>query len=173
MSLRLRLLLSCGLFWAAAISVARASNLSVAFEVLKINPRFSGTEVPLFTAVRSRDEWRSLRSKLISSRQRDLAPHDLPSASEIDFSRYIMVVAALGTRPSNGYAVLVRDVYDGASSIVVGLTELIPGPGCATAQALTYPMTIALIPRSAKPVEFIGYKASMDCKLLRYSGGIR
>lgn len=112
-------------------------------------------------------------SKLISSHQRDWVPRNLPSASGIDFSRYTMVVAALGTRPNNGYAVLIRGVYDGGSSIVVGLTELIPGPGCAVALELTHPMTIALIPRSTKPVEFIGYKASMDCKLIRYSGRMR
>lgn len=73
-----------------------------------------------------------------------------------------VVVAALGARPNNGYAVLIRDVYDRASSIVVSLTELMPGPGCAVALELTHPMTVARIPRSNKPVEFIGYKASMD-----------
>lgn len=84
-----------------------------------------------------------------------------------------MVVAAPGRQSNSGYAVLIREVYDGASSIVVGVIELMPGPDCATAQELTYPMTIALIPRSSKPVTFIGNKASMDCKPLRYSGGIR
>lgn len=170
---RLLLLLSCGLWYAVAISAARASNLSVAFEVLKINPRFSGTEAPMFTAVRSKDEWVALRSKLISSHHHDSVPLDLPSASEIDFSRYTLVVAGLGMRPNAGYYVLVRDVYDGTSSIVIGIVELMPGPDCATAQELTFPMTMALIPRSTKPVDFFVNKASVDCKPLRYPGGAR
>jgi PrcB C-terminal len=155
------------------VSAASASGLSIAFEVLKIDARFSGTEVPLFTAIRSRDEWRSLRSKLISLHQRDSTPLDLPSASEIDFSRYTMVVAALGIRPNNGYNVVIRDVYDGISSIGVGVIELVPGRGCATGQVLTYPMTIVLIPRSTKPVVFNANRASVDCKPLRYSGDTR
>jgi len=84
-----------------------------------------------------------------------------------------MVVAALGIRPNSGYTVLIRDVYDGTSSIGVGVIELMPGPDCATAQELTYPMTIALIPRSTKPVLFNANKASVDCKPLRYPGGTR
>jgi hypothetical protein len=51
--------------------------------------------------------------------------------------------------------------------------ELVPGPGCAAGQVLTHPMTIALIPRSTKPVVFNVNKASLDCEPLRYSGGIR
>jgi hypothetical protein len=103
---RILLFLSCGPFCAAAIGPALASNPPVAFEVLKVNPRFSGTNVPLFTAVRSRNEWRSLRSRLISSYQRGQVPNDLPWASGIDFRRYTMVVAALGIRPNNGYNVV-------------------------------------------------------------------
>jgi hypothetical protein len=148
-----------------AIGAARSSDFSVAFATLKIDSRFGGTEVPLFVAVRSPQEWQSVRSKLLSSPVRDSAPYKPPSASKIDFARYTIIVAALGTRPSSGYTVLIRDVYEGSSRTVVRVIELAPGPHCIIMEELTHPVTVALIPKSTAPVEFIVNKASVDCEI--------
>ena len=121
-------------------------------------------QVEEFRVVRSLKEWNALHP---NSRQ-ESTPID------VDFTKYTLLVAALGTRPSGGYTVTIRDARDDGTVVHVSVLEVRPrGPDCAATALLTYPTTAALIPRTDKPVRFEIESADLDCRSFRSSVGSR
>src|SRR5712671_3246759 len=69
-------------------------------------PRWSFTDVsgitdPLRMVIRDRDAWREMWKRVHHGQF-----PELPSLPEIDFSREMIVVAALGGRPTSGYGII-------------------------------------------------------------------
>jgi hypothetical protein len=119
-------------------------------------------QVEEFRVVRSLKEWNALNP---TSRQ-ESTPID------VDFTKYTLLVAALGTRPSGGYTVTIRDARDDGTMVHVSVLEVRPrGPDCTATALLTYPTTAALIPRTDKAVRFEIESADLDCRSFRSSVG--
>jgi hypothetical protein len=119
-------------------------------------------QVEEFRVVRSLKEWNALN---LNSRQ-ESTPID------VDFTKYTLLVAALGTRPSGGYTVTIRDARDDGSVVHVSVLEVRPrGPDCTVTAILTYPTTAVLIPRTDKAVRFEIESADLDCSSFRSSVG--
>jgi hypothetical protein len=83
----------------------------------------------------------------------------------IDFNREMVVAAALGTRNSAGYDVLLTEASEVSGRITVRVLELSPGSSCATAAVLTQPVDLATLPRTAEPVEFVATSKVRECGL--------
>jgi hypothetical protein len=113
--------------------------------------RNTGLREPARQLVRDRAAWESLWRTLHG-------PIDpTPPLPAIDFSREMLVVAALGSRPSGGYAVDVGvpvQQSDGALEAVV--VETVPGDGCPVTLAMTTPAVVlrtSLLPGALRTVE--------------------
>ena len=85
-----------------------------------------------------------------------------PPLPEIDFDRLSVLVGAIGVRNSGGYALTVANVADANGELRVRLAELVPG-NCATTDALTYPVVLAVIEKTDKPAVFSVLPAVYDC----------
>ena len=67
---------------------------------------------------------------------------------EVDFVHSMVLIAALGERPTSGYFVTIRDariVSGGRLAAVVD--ESVPGPGCAALQVTTTPAIAVVVPK--------------------------
>ena len=88
----------------------------------------------------------------------------VPPLPAIDFSREMVVVAALGLRSSGGYGILI----DGASEIdtdevAVEVRSISPGSRCFVTAALTQPVDIARLRRHDGPVRFVERSEVHSC----------
>lgn len=73
---------------------------------------------------------------------------------QVDFAREVLVVVALGQRPTGGYGILVDSATATPSGLSVRIRTISPGPRCAVTQSLTQPVDIARLPRSEAAVRF-------------------
>ena len=85
-------------------------------------------------------------------------------APQVDFTRHMVVVVALGARSTGGYWVEVDGAYVGERLLTVEAIASSPGEACITTQAFTQPLDAALIPRSDLPVEFDVRDFVRDCR---------
>lgn len=119
-----------------------------------------------FRVVRSLKEWNDLWQPSDSNPRRESWPID------VDFTKYTLLLVALGTRPSGGYAVAIQDARDDGTVVHVSVLEVRPrGPECAATALVTHPTTAVLIPRSDKAVRFEIESADLDCSSFRHSAG--
>jgi PrcB C-terminal len=151
-----------GVIGAGTIASSLAAAPNVWLKITAVPELGILAQVEEFRAVRSLKEWNALTP---DSRQA-IIPID------VDFTKYTLLVAALGTRPSGGYTVTIRDARDDGTVVHVSVLEIRPrGPDCAATALLTYPTTAALIPRTDKAVRFEIESADLDCRSFRTSVG--
>jgi hypothetical protein len=131
--------------------VARLSSSGASFSV------FSGFTDSARFVVRDSDTWRETWQTI----HRPFIPP--PPVPPIDFSREMVVVAALGTRPSEGYEVVFENVREDTSGIEVAVRVSEPDRGCPVAAAMTQPVDLARIPTSARPVRFRQRNVVVPC----------
>jgi hypothetical protein len=106
--------------------------------------------------VRDAGAWSSLWSRMTArNRATPLPP--------VDFGREMVLVAAMGQRPSGGHAVTIERVDDAGGELVARVVHQKPGPRCGTTSALTHPADAVLIPRSSKPVRWMVRETERDC----------
>lgn len=104
---------------------------------------------PMNVVVHNEREWRDLWSR-IWKRQRAIPP--LPT---VDFSREMLVVAAMGERPTGAYAIRIDDVVDKGEELVTTVTRVSPGSRCGAGAVLTSPMDIVRVSSRSKPTRWI------------------
>jgi hypothetical protein len=122
----------------------------------------SGPEVEIFRPLRSQSEWSAL--------WKTLRPHSVGQnvdAPLVDFSKFTMLVAALGTRPTGGYTVQFQYAWDNGSTLLISVLEGRPGHGCMSTTTLTYPVAIVLVPRTDHPATFQVDSADINCGATR------
>lgn len=108
----------------------------------------SGIEEPARVVATGASQWAQVWSAIW---RRHSAPPALP---QIDFAGEMVVVAAMGTRSSGGYAIYVDSAYQHSDRIEVVIRTVSPGSRCGTTAALTEPVDVARIPASTLPVRF-------------------
>lgn len=118
----------------------------------------SGMEERDRLVVRTDAEWRALWTRLTAS----IAPQ--PPLPAVDFTKHMIVVAAMGTRPSGGYVIRIREAAHDASALYVTVEETAPGANCGTITVMTAPATAVLVPRSTLPVRWVERTAVQDCE---------
>jgi len=88
-------------------------------------------ETPFVFVARSKETYAQLQ----------MLVENLPSASEIDFSKMAVIAAFAGTKNTGGYSVSIRQMTD---KIIVEVVE--PPKDAMTTDALTMPFQVALVP---------------------------
>lgn len=86
-----------------------------------------------------------------------------PPAPAVDFAREMVVVAALGNRPTEGYDIVVENAAEDSTGIEVGLRVSSPAPGCPVSAAMTQPVDLARIPASRRAVRFRRRNVVVPC----------
>jgi hypothetical protein len=98
-----------------------------------------------------------------------------PSLPPVDFSREMVVVAALGKRPTGGYTIRIDQATADSSRLVVSVVRTLPGAGCVVAASITQPVDLVRIPSISLPVTFAERVERADCQAApapRRPGGI-
>ena len=95
-----------------------------------------------------------------------LWPFGAPIAAppNVDFDHEMIVLVALGERPTGGYSILVDSAGTTADGVTVWVGTSAPGAHCVTTQAFTQPVDIAKLPRIDAPVRFVGTSKVSDCQ---------
>ena len=82
---------------------------------------------------------------------------------EVDFSREIVVLAALGTRATGGYTIRIDSARTTIGALEIFVRRIVPGPTCGTTAALTEPVAAVALPRTSLPPRFVESEEAADC----------
>jgi hypothetical protein len=117
-------------------------------DTLFLRASFSGLSDSGGYAVRTPDQWAGVWAKATRGQQPAAA------APTVDFSRNMVLLVAMGTRPSGGYTARIDRVYDADGTRVVEATFTSP-QNCLTIAAITAPCAAVIAPTTAAPVRFV------------------
>jgi PrcB C-terminal len=67
---------------------------------------------------------------------------------DVDFTQNVVVLVALGQRPTGGYEIGVSRVAQADGQLSIEVVETAPGPNCVTAGAETQPVDVVIVPAS-------------------------
>jgi hypothetical protein len=118
----------------------------------------SGLTEPTRLVVRDAAEWQSLWTQIYQGR------FPVPPLPAIDFSREMIVVAALGTRSSGGYSILIDGASATGADVAIAVRSIAPGRKCGVTAALTQPVDIARLPRRDGQVSFVERAEVKECE---------
>jgi hypothetical protein len=77
-----------------------------------------------------------------------------PPLPPVDFEHDMIVIAALGARPTAGYDIVIEGARRDSAAVEIALRKLSPAPGCPVSAAMTQPVDLATIPASQRAVRF-------------------
>lgn len=118
----------------------------------------SGLHESVRLVVRDSETWRSIWNQLYDRRS------TVPALPDIDFSKEMIVVAALGERGSGGYSVVFGSASEnGAGGIDVVVRSISPGRYCALPALLTQPVDLARISNKYASIRFIERNEVVQC----------
>jgi protease stability complex PrcB-like protein len=82
---------------------------------------------------------------------------------QVDFARNVVVVAALGQRPSGGYRVTMNIASASDAEIILDVVEEVPGPTCIATMAVTYPRDIIVVAAQNRTIQFRETTRTRSC----------
>jgi len=85
------------------------------------------------------------------------------SIPAMDFSQEMIVAAALGTRNSGGYNILLAQAAEDGGVVQILVVETSPGGDCLTTGAVTHPIDLARMARHDGTVDFVVTKRTDSC----------
>ncbi len=98
--------------------------------------------------VRSGEDWSRIWDEWQAGRY---PPAPLP---DVDFADEMVLVAAMGSRPSSGYGIMIDSLQDLGSELVAHVRTLSPASGCVVLTVITRPAVAVAAPASDVPVRF-------------------
>jgi hypothetical protein len=81
----------------------------------------------------------------------------------VDFARDVVILAAMGTRPSTGFSVTITEVRVHDGTFWVRVTEQSPGRNCVAGDAITSPVHAVRAPREATAAQFMVARVETRC----------
>jgi len=87
----------------------------------------------------------------------------VPPVTDVDFNTQMVVAAALGSKPTGGYDVLLTEAAKDTGGLVIAVRATSPGAHCFVTQALTAPIDIARLPKTGGDVQFVQTQHTVDC----------
>lgn len=119
---------------------------------------YSGFVQPASLVAQDADTWRLAWERIHARTQ------PVPDLPAFDPGEEQMVVVALGERNSGGFSILIDSARVAGGKVEVFVTTSAPGPRCGVAAALSQPVDVARMPRSALPVAFRTRAITSDCR---------
>ncbi|HJZ82869.1 MAG TPA: protease complex subunit PrcB family protein [Pyrinomonadaceae bacterium] len=105
--------------------------------------------------IRDGDAWNSMWKRMWCG--------PVPPAPEIDFTREMVIVAALGERPSPSYGIVVDKGYDLGDKVEIIVQSITRKCGMVLGIE-THPIELVVVPKTDRPVVFREVKAVAECK---------
>ena len=119
---------------------------------------YGGISQPSRLVIRNRDEFNELWKQLIGPGS------NKPPPPEVDFSREMIVVAAMGQKPSPSYAILIDGACEVDNQLEVFVRSVDYTKCGLQLGVITAPADIVRIPRTELPVVFRETEVTSDCK---------
>jgi len=127
---------------------------------------FSGSkfEGPFRLVVRDPDAWHDVWRRIY---QHNTGNGPYPEPPEIDFSREMVIVAAMGQRPTSGYEIIIDSAYERDDQLEVIVKSVVNVKCFGVLMVVTSPIDIVRLPKVERPVVFREIEVVPDCKLER------
>src|SRR5215510_10082123 len=121
--------------------------------------QYSGLASSARETIRDPARWASIWFDLVS---REYPMRPVP---RIDFGREMVLLAALGERPSGGFSISIEHVAvsDTGPGLTVQTRSTAPGQNCIRTLTMTQPVDAVLVPRLDYSVQFIEENVVVDC----------
>ncbi|HEX2780360.1 MAG TPA: protease complex subunit PrcB family protein [Gemmatimonadaceae bacterium] len=131
--------------------MARRENAVSPFAV------YSGYSDSARVVVRNESQWREVWARIAGNAT------PAPEAPEIDFNTEMVLVAAMGTKPSGGWAIRIDRVARRGNNAWAEVTSQQPGSGCMTSAAFTAPLDVVVVQRTPGKVVFVERSEVRNC----------
>lgn len=86
-----------------------------------------------------------------------------PELPAVDFATEMVIVAAMGSRPSSGFAIGVDTVVEEPTRVLINTFTVRPGGDCFVLGVITAPAVAVAIRTTQKPVSFTNTAYVHDC----------
>ena len=86
-----------------------------------------------------------------------------PAVPAVDFSHEVVLLASMGTRRSGGFVIRIDSATTDSASLIVQVTQVLPGRGCAVPAAVTQPVDLVRLPALSLPIAFRERVERTDC----------
>jgi hypothetical protein len=126
-------------------------------EVYSAQQAWSGFHTPTRLLITSPGEWATVWATL----HENVTPQ--PALPVIDFGSNVLLLAAMGTRPTGGYSVTIEEVRAYEGIFYVTVRERSPGRSCGTYDAITQPVHVLETSRQAAAARFTVRTATHSC----------
>lgn len=113
------------------------------------------------SAVTTRENYRIVSASELSELWSELRETGAPPP--VDFSRYDVLALFAGTSPSAGYTIGISKAVDTATARMVYVSLGKPAGSCMSAQVVTTPYLVVLVPHSALPLSHEDATVAVPC----------
>lgn len=107
--------------------------------------------------VRDPATWQSVWSQLVGTVQ------PAPAAPKVDFTSSVVIVAAMGVRPTGGFAIDIGGASLQDNDAWISVTETSPGRLCVVNDVITSPVTVAVMPWFSGKATFVEHATESKC----------
>lgn len=87
----------------------------------------------------------------------------VPERPAVDFHDSMVILAAMGSRPTGGYGIAVESVLRDGATVYVVVVEASPGDSCVVTHAFTRPASAVRLPRVRGEVHFVEKETVHEC----------
>jgi hypothetical protein len=126
-------------------------------DVVWVHDAPSGYREPTRTVIADVDSWAAAWDRLHEH------THPRPPLPVVDFTSHVLVLVALGHRPSTGYSVTVTEARAFAGAFYVTVVERSPDVTCAVVNAQTAPVHVVKVPRRGVAAQFSVLRQASSC----------
>lgn len=141
---------------AAQITLPAESNEKLS-DALGPYRHYSGYNERERLVIRTAPDWATAWDKVVAL----VMPK--PPVPAVDFASDMVILAAMGTRPTGGYGIEITSVLGSQTGLYVRVRETSPGGNCGVTAALTAPVTAVIVPAFPGPVHFVEETARREC----------
>lgn len=118
----------------------------------------SGFDAQARLVVTSQGEWEAAWQRIWQNER------PVPAAPAVDFSREVVLVAAMGSRSSGGHHIQLQQAAAQSGTVAVRVVETSPGSECFVTAAITEPVDVVKLPRTSLSIEFQTVRAVHNCE---------
>ena len=124
----------------------------------------SGLENQLRLVIRDREAFTDIWKRIYSRNFGSGPVGEVPPLPDIDFSKEMVVVAAMGGRPTSGYNVVIDGACEHDNRLEVAVRNTSPGKSCFNLQVQTSPVDLVRMPKTNLEVVFREIQVVNECR---------
>ncbi|TMQ03815.1 MAG: protease complex subunit PrcB family protein [Deltaproteobacteria bacterium] len=118
----------------------------------------SGMTIHQRLVIRDASTWSMVWLQIVGSHR------PIPPVPAVDFTTSTVLVAAMGVRPTGGYAIAIDEVELHADAAAIAVDEQSPGPGCVVTASETTPVAVVVVPSFRGEATFLEHMSQLTCR---------